>query len=558
MDNAQNEQARAYAFQQWAQQHHGDFGTGPKFDEIKNMELPSNLGGPVDIDWLASMGNQGALAKGAIGALTYMAGKEAWFALRAEKPDRSTFASTYPDSNWRAVSAADLLLSGKASVEQVFLPGQATQVVQDKLWQHQFQRAINDSVPFLSSSTHQAGPGGVLMETPVGQDSFRRSGRTLDGYLCVSLKALARAAETQLQAGSLSDAIAWVGGLTWIDGVVVDKNQDLVLIGRVLNRPGIHLDDVALLLRNAEGPAPYCSLDPFPENILRLRRKLAELGTRQIPNVNDLVSQLRSAIGDQEVVLGNLPPSRAGEVLIFADYDMKKLSQGLLSATGLTSMLDISVAKARQALAQRRPIPVPAAMSRFWFCIGQDQPAFGTNDTGTIWLEDCKVVVRTELQVTTSRGQLLDASGPPDNDAEAFAANFSVGAVASEYPSIAALENLFRLQALLHAAAFLNELEQADLTYLRQRYPLQWVSHLPPSLPGLASGKTVSVPVEVRGEREATAILTPVVCGGVDLDVTVRPKSLIAAKPDESALGTKALSMRPDAKTVFWGIRQKP
>lgn len=558
----QLERARADAFKQWAADHHADLGAGPKFSEIKNMELPSNLGGNVDIDWLATLGNQGWKAQGPLGVLTYLAGKEFWFASRSEQPDRSTFASTYPDSNWRAASAADLLLSGKASVEEIFQPGKATSAVLDKQWQHAFQRALNDSIPFLSSKkASDSTPGGVLLNTPVSLSSFQPTDRDVQGYLCVSLKAISDAAAKELQTGRLSEPVAWLAGMNWIDAIAPDpEHRDMVIIGRTLTSwPAIHLDDVAALLRNLHQPAPYCSLDPQPERILVLNRLFEWLTDKNVAaNLDSVLWQVRNTLGNQVVALGNLPPCWAAQCIVMADYDMKRLSQGLVKFPGLPSMLERGAASGQAKAGTASGTVVGDQMARFWFCIGDRQPVFGTNAAGVIWLEECKVTVKTERQIADRSGALSDAHSGRDESAEGFARDLSnqLHAVGSEFHSIGGLENIFRLEAVLQAVAFMDIGGEVDLDYLEHRYPLQGPMELPAALPGLANGKVIHLPTTQRRGRAVTAILTPIVCGGVNLEVPVTPASLKRAKPEQTALCKQALMSRPNTTTPFWPIHR--
>ena len=560
----QLEKARSEAFYKWASQHHSDLRTGPEFEEIKNTELQSNVGGPLDLDWLATLASTGPLARGPVGAMTYLAGKELWFAKRAEKPDRTTFSTTYPDTNWRALNAADLLLSGKVSVEEVFIPERASKPVRDRVSQMAFQRSVNDAVAGFTSGNPKAKPDaptvkGVTMAMRLGDASFRRAeNRSLDAYLCVSLRALALAAADELgRFGRLSEETAWLGGLNHVTALMPD-GDDWVLIGQVIAGHGscIHLDDVATVLHSTVQRAdPFVSLDPRPENVLRMNGLLeqAQANGSAGKDLPRFLQQLREAIGPQMVVVGGIPRgSRAAHTLIDADYALKSFHQGLTPAPGLVkSSLERSIENARE----QGGVASGGSMSRVWYCLApQDQPVFGTNSNGAIWLEQCHVVVRTERQVAAATGQLEDAHTRPDPEAEAFCEEFSrnVAQIGELCFSIRSLVELFRIKALLEAAFHLGAFRGDEVAYLAERYPQQMATPMPESLPGLANGKVVSWTNSVSPRTRQVLTLTPLVCGGVDMSVKIAPRMLVAANVREAQLCDGALRTRPNPTAVFW------
>jgi hypothetical protein len=459
-----------------------------------------------------------------------------------------------------------LLLSGKVSIEEVLLPTHDSQPVRDKAAQLQLQRQINESLPFLSSKkSDDTGLGGVALNSKTEPDSFRAvKEKPLDRYVCVSLKAIAQNASEALSAGvALTEGVAWLGGLTSVNALIPDAaHGDLLLVGRASPGPKIHVDDVAELLRTAGHQGPYCSLDPKPENVLKLNQLLGSEPSEENLDSGAFLKSVRDTVGGQTTRVGNLDrTSRAAREIVMADYHLKKYDQGFLAAPGLvTSCLDLCVASARQAIAAGTSGPLSSSgTARVWICFDRaHQPVFGTNSTGIIWLEDCPIAVRTEREMSTASGELVDAATPPDPEAIAFANDFSenFSKIGALDPAIGACENLFRLQALFNAAAYLGLLHGAGIDYFDDRYPLQMSTDMPADLPGLANGKVVQWSDSPAKGAVRTFKLIPIVCGGVDMDIHVRSQEFTIAAPEHIRTCARALCCPHDAKATSWAVSQ--
>ena len=193
-------------------------------------------------------------------------------------------------------------------------------------------------------------------------------------------------------------------------------------------------------------------------------------------------------------------------------------------------------------------------MARFWFCVAPNQPTFGTNSVGVIWLEQCRVVVRTERQLVTTSGKMVDSHTESDPNAEAFAEEFSekYPQISKLYPSMRALENLFRFQALFSAALYQGVLQNSGVAFLRDNYPLQAAQDMPESLPGLANGRLVRWSTPSAQGRVAQYTLAPVISGGVDLGVKVDSRTMSAIIPKRSEICGAAIRMRPAASSIMW------
>src|SRR5207249_5329440 len=137
-----------------------------------------------------------------------------------------------------------------------------------------------------------------------------------------------------------------------------------------------------------------------------------------------IIKNCRSAIGGQRVVTGGVPPnSRHAKIMIYADYDMKRISQGLLKMPGIRSVLDMSVENPKNNSS------AGASMSRFWFHIKESRnnqiyPNYNENE-GIVFINECPVVVLTEKQYADAEGNLKDDNSADDKVATAFSEEMS-------------------------------------------------------------------------------------------------------------------------------------
>ena len=218
-------------------------------------------------------------------------------------------------------------------------------------------------------------------------------------YACMSVSGYFREINRILQAGeTIPDELEKLNGLSWLAGYAIDPaNNDIVLIGKnQASRPSYHAEDLIVNLQNVfdSVAAPYCSLDPIPKNIIRLNQCLSA----KTSDFETAIKSCREAIGGQKVVVGGVPRnSRHAKIMIFADYDMKKLSQGLIKDAGIQSCIDFSV---QDSVRRNNNPDLGSSMSRFWFHIKESSmlnnyPNFVENN-GFVFINECPVVVLTE------------------------------------------------------------------------------------------------------------------------------------------------------------------
>lgn len=186
----------------------------------------------------------------------------------------------------------------------------------------------------------------------------------------VSLGRLQQAIATKIADGqTLTDEMLYLAGLQRIEYVLVyppvegsDIAGDIVLagpaepwlvrddasvVGQDSGRPVLRLEDLLVALRTSQAAQKdviSVSIDPTPEGEVRLRQLLAQVGTWARGNPSMLEPAIKEALGSQVVTLSTVPTnSRMAQVLVWADYQMKRLAMNLEASpvSGLPSYLEM-------------------------------------------------------------------------------------------------------------------------------------------------------------------------------------------------------------------------
>jgi hypothetical protein len=150
---------------------------------------------------------------------------------------------------------------------------------------------------------------------------------------------------------SVSTELQYLAGLQRIDYVFVDPDeQDIVIagpaegfavddfgraIGVGTGRPPLRLDDLVVALRALErGSVVGCSIDPAEANLARLKAYVAQnSGAVTAAGAKARYEEFQRILGMHNVRVFGVPAdSHFAEVLVEADYRMKRLSMGLDSA----------------------------------------------------------------------------------------------------------------------------------------------------------------------------------------------------------------------------------
>ncbi|MCK4302689.1 MAG: DUF1598 domain-containing protein, partial [Candidatus Eisenbacteria sp.] len=266
--------------------------------------------------------------------------------------------------------------------------------------------------------------------------------------------------------------------------------------------------------------------------------------------LSHFVDRLQQAIGPQDVVVGGVSKSsRWSRIMIFADYEMKRISQGLRDVDGVRSHLEMSLTNSMNRIAEGDTPESEGKMSRFWFHLAED-PTFLESE-GILFLRNCEVVVLTERQCATADGRLFDGGGD-DKCAQAWAKQFSIDRVAEDVPECAQLEALYRLLAVARAMELKGAAQQVglDLSFLTDQYQSQSDRPLPNSLPGLANAASDQY---VDDSENYIYTQAAIVCGGVSMETNVRLENILRSEKTGALLEpVRRLAMRLRPAFEFW------
>jgi hypothetical protein len=297
----------------------------------------------------------------------------------------------------------------------------------------------------------------------------------------------------------------------------------------------LHLVDLIAALRTTDemlaGELISCSIDPTPEGLKQFTRLMR--ANRMSPSAQ-LLRRMEQAVGPQTITLtGVSPESHFAQVLVAADWQMKRLGMGLVQSPvdGLSSYLELlSDGSDRNP---RTPLP------RWWIAYGQ-QPV-ERDAEGLGWR-----ISRPGVQVRTAAGRLepdgqIATQSESDPTAEKWAE-----AMTAKYDELAIAEPVFgQLRGCMDLALVAAILASGDLlTHVHLELPillddrrLQLAAHrLPKNVASHASAVK-------RGRSWVVSV-----SGGVELDV---PRVVNAAEL-QSDVQEVRLQASPNHINSWW------
>lgn len=374
---------------------------------------------------------------------------------------------------------------------------------------------------------------------------------------CLSLRALQRIVlECRAAGRPLPERALDLAGIGWLEGFVVDeRTRDVVLIGSTTDTP-LLLDDLIVALGSKVADPPHCSLDPEPANVLAVDRFFErEHDVMRAEELEPLLAELREAMGPQGVVVGGVPvSSRWSHAMVFADYYLKAVHQGVERVPGVASALERSIERARESASRGRAASGESrSRSRLWFHLERGEPTFVEID-GAAYVDRCKVVVLTKRQTSDAQGRLSD-SDRQDADTLAFARDFSRALPDIEQGDCKLLVQLYRLLAVVRAIEQRDALAgvQLDLSKLVAGYTLHFDEPLSEGLPALASGEVARIE---NGRADEATIFTPLVVGGVSMEMRLHADRTYghAAHFELAQTRTAVLTGRPSVDALSWTV----
>jgi hypothetical protein len=295
--------------------------------------------------------------------------------------------------------------------------------------------------------------------------------------------------------------VLYLGGLERVTHVFVDpEGHDILLagpgdaiafddagnaVGATSRRPLLVLEDFLVALESidiARQGGILCSIDPSPEGISKLQAFLRS--QRAIGgNADATLRGMEQALGPQSIRIGGVPAdSRFAQVLVAADYRMKRIGMGLepSGVDGLPSYLSM--------------VPAGAAtttLPRFWLEASYE-PLSRDPDELAWRINGRRMTCLTETDVAAKDG-LARGAGGADPAAGKWCAAMTdcYAALAATQPVFAELVNCIDLAvvaALIHGRQ-LDRQAGVDLSILRDGKQLGMPSYqVPSTVPTVASG----------------------------------------------------------------------
>ena len=268
------------------------------------------------------------------------------------------------------------------------------------------------------------------------------------GLRMISLKGLeAQIVKAQQADKPLPADVQYMAGLQRLEYVIVDKaNNDILLagpaepwtvtntgsvVGKTSGTPVLQLEDFIVAMRSVnearQGLGISVSIDPTEEGARTLQRFLGSLKSFH----PDLAGRVAEAYGPQQISLTGVPKdSRFSQVLVAADYKMKRYAMGLEQAPieDFPSLLEI---------ARRKDARFKNAAPRFWMECNYEPLA--KDAAGTIFqIRGSGVKALTEDQYFDKDGK-REAKGKTNKFAKAWADSMT-----ERFEELAVAEPVFR------------------------------------------------------------------------------------------------------------------
>lgn len=306
----------------------------------------------------------------------------------------------------------------------------------------------------------------------------------------LSLKELARDCSLAQRAGQVPQELRNLYGFTWFFGYLIDQtNQDVILLGtKDATRPPLDVDCLATAIEAVyTGSVPACSLDSHPDPKLQ-----------------------------KSVVRGVPWNTRWADVMITADYDMKKLFQGHWDPgiEGFKSHFQLTIDHAIST-----PWTGPSNSSnRFWFNFdSRPTRAVASQDGILTILHTNPVQISTELEVGGKYG-----TGATEYEAVQFTRlfNANIETLGKHYPSIGELLALYRIYDLIQHVRQLGQVRVPQLEF--------WVKEFHHPYPGPPKAvPTLTRKKVTHYHRNGVGYnFTLEVKGGVDMRLALEPPSV--------------------------------
>lgn len=313
------------------------------------------------------------------------------------------------------------------------------------------QRVTKLSNNSLLSSVHDASKIASLNRDVSATSSLRK----------VSLTRLEKEAQLRWALGKPpTDEMLNMAGIYEIKYVLVYPEEGEIVIagpagpwqqnpeGRVVNQvtthPVLQLDDFVVLLRNAitDKGRFGCAIVPRQDGLKKAQEYLNATSAKPLhPRQRDAwLEGLRDAVGKQDIdVHGIDPDTHVGQIIVEADYHMKRIGMGLEDGTaGVPSYLEmVTIPPGGSA--------PPMDVLRWWFTQNY-QAINATQEKNAFELQGPGVQVLCENEMLDAQGGRIHTNTASTLNAT-FARNFTqhYDALSTKYPIYAEMKNIFDL-----------------------------------------------------------------------------------------------------------------
>ncbi len=235
-------------------------------------------------------------------------------------------------------------------------------------------------------------------------------------------------------------------------------NDDGQVVGITSGMPVLHLEDFLVAIRHVEearqGQGISVSIDPTEEGIKQLRQLYASIN-----NFNPgMKSQVEETVGPQKISLTGVPKdSRFSQVLVAADYKMKRYSMGLEEApiADMPSVLE---------LARRKDAGFRKMAPRFWMECNYE-PVAKTGDNLVWQIRGQGVRTLTEDSFFNEKGEAVEKVGKVNKFAKQWADTMTerYEALSKADPVFRDLRNLMDVSVVAAIIARENLLQEVGL-----------------------------------------------------------------------------------------------
>ena len=372
-------------------------------------------------------------------------------------------------------------------------------------------------------------------------DSLKAADTDIDASVSlrmVSLKGLEAAIQSAVESRQpIPVEVQYMAGLQRIEYVVLnEKENDIVLagpgegwtvnqrgqvVGKSTGMPVLQLEDFLTAMRSVDsarsGQGISVSIDPTPEGVQQLNALYKRMKAQRQPFDPSFVGHIEEAFGAQTVTTtGVAADSHFSQVLLTADYQMKRLAMGLDESPleELPSVME---------MARRKKARMKSAAPRMWMECNYEPVA--KSEDGSIWqIRGQGVRTLTEDSLFNEDGTVTQ-KGTKNAFAESWATTMT-----EKYEELSAKKPVFReLRNVMDVAVIAAILRNENLAAkVGLNMPLISGEGDPVKLPSRPVAKTVPAQVSYSDIGKGYNVS---VSGGIAVDSwTVAQNTVVDAK----------------------------